>query len=91
MKRTLKYFLIGYVVVLLLHSISSIQHLSARGSARLTGEELWAANCYRCHNARQAQEFSDENWELIVDHMRVVAGLTGNEAKRILEYLQENN
>ena len=63
----------------------------AKGPKRLTGEELWTANCNRCHNARPAKEFTDKNWEIIMDHMRGVAGLTGDETKRLLEYLQKNN
>ena len=58
---------------------------------RATGEQLWTANCNRCHNARSAQEFSDGDWEVIMDHMRGVAGLTGDETQSLLEYLQENN
>ncbi len=61
------------------------------GPSRITGEQLWTANCNRCHNARAAQEFADGDWEVILDHMRVVAGLTGDETQSVLKYLQENN
>ena len=61
------------------------------GPSRVTGEQLWTANCNRCHNARSAQEFSDADWEVIMDHMRGVAGLTGDEAQSVLKYLQGNN
>ena len=59
--------------------------------SKLSGEELWAANCSRCHNPRMAEEFSDEDWEVIMQHMRSTAGLTGEEADRIKKYLQDNN
>ena len=59
--------------------------------SQVTGEQLWTANCNRCHNARSAQEFSDSDWEVVMDHMRGVAGLTGDEAQSLLKYLQENN
>jgi len=38
-----------------------------------------------------ADEFTDEDWAIILDHMRIVCGLTGKETKKIKEYLQANN
>ena len=57
----------------------------------LTGAEVYTANCAKCHSERYASERTDEEWQLIVSHMRVRAGLTAKEAKAVLEYLQENN
>jgi len=45
----------------------------------------------RCHNARDPQEFRDDLWKPIVTHMRVRAGLTGQEARDILAFLQASN
>ena len=55
------------------------------------GANSWAQNCARCHNMRDAKEFSDKQWKVIVTHMRVRAGLTGQEARDILKFLQANN
>ncbi len=57
----------------------------------LTGAEVYAANCGKCHSERYPVERTDEEWKLIVSHMRVRAGLTAKEARAVLEYLQENN
>lgn len=57
----------------------------------LTGAEVYAANCGKCHSERYPSERTDEEWKLIVNHMRVRAGLTAKETKAVLEYLQENN
>ncbi len=57
----------------------------------LTGAEVYAANCGKCHSERYPSERTDEEWRLLVNHMRVRAGLTAKEAKAVLEYLQENN
>lgn len=57
----------------------------------LTGAEVYAANCGKCHSERYPSERTDEEWKLIVSHMRVRAGLTAKEARAVLEYLQENN
>jgi hypothetical protein len=56
-----------------------------------SGAELWAANCNRCHNAQPPQRFSSAQWSTIVHHMRLRADLTGEEARKITEFLQASN
>lgn len=60
-------------------------------SAFARGANSWAQNCARCHNMRDAKEFRDDQWKVIVTHMRVRAGLSGQEARDILQFLQANN
>lgn len=55
------------------------------------GAKAWAQNCSRCHNMRDPKEFRDDLWKPVVTHMRVRAGLTGQEARDILEFLQRSN
>lgn len=55
------------------------------------GAKLWADNCNRCHNTRDPREFRDDQWKVIVYHMRVRAGLTGQTASDILAFLQGSN
>jgi len=55
------------------------------------GAQAWVANCTRCHNARDPKEFRDDLWKPIVTHMRIRAGLTGQEARDILTFLTESN
>lgn len=55
------------------------------------GAKAWEDNCARCHKMREPDEFPDHLWRPIVAHMRVRAGLTGEEAKAILEFLQAAN
>ena len=55
------------------------------------GAQSWSQNCARCHNMRDAKEFRDDQWRVIVNHMRVRAGLTGQESRDILLFLQKNN
>ncbi len=57
----------------------------------LTGGEVYAANCGKCHSERYPSERTDEEWKVIVNQMRVIAGLTAKETKLVLQYLQENN
>src|SRR5947208_16779199 len=44
-----------------------------------SGSQLWAENCSRCHNIRPPQQYSDAQWSMIVQHMRMRADLTGQE------------
>jgi hypothetical protein len=56
-----------------------------------TGVELWADTCARCHNARPTEEFSGQQWEVIVHHMRLRANLTGEEAREIVAFLKASH
>lgn len=49
--------------------------------------ELWAMHCTRCHNLRPRTEYSAEQWAVIVNHMRTIADLPGEDYRRLLEYL----
>ncbi len=55
------------------------------------GAQTWADNCARCHNMRDPKELRDDQWRTVVSHMRVRAGLTGQEARDILAFLQGSN
>ncbi len=56
-----------------------------------SGVTIWAENCGRCHNIRSPQERSDRQWEIILMHMRTRANLTGQETRKILEFLKQSN
>jgi mono/diheme cytochrome c family protein len=76
---------------------------SSATSARLTGSggdkvsvvtkggELWSRTCGQCHNLRSPGEYSDAQWAVAVDHMRVRVPLTGREQRDILAFLQASN
>jgi mono/diheme cytochrome c family protein len=57
---------------------------------KLTGAELYAINCNRCHPERYATEFNAAQWKTLMLHMRVRANLPAKQAKEILKYLQED-
>jgi mono/diheme cytochrome c family protein len=60
----------------------------ARTAAAPEGAEVWARNCGRCHALRPPDEFSYDQWEVIVEHMRVRATLPAKETRTILEFLK---
>ena len=55
------------------------------------GSKTWSENCARCHNMRSPTDLRDDQWVTTVFHMRVRAGLTGQEARDILTFLQGSN
>ncbi len=56
-----------------------------------TGNQLWSQNCSACHNMRNPAEFSDVQWKVIVNHMRLQANLAGQEQRKIIDFLQSAN
>ena len=58
---------------------------------RLTGAELYAMHCSRCHAERFVTERTAAQWKTIMLHMRVRANLPATQAKEILKYLQEGS
>jgi mono/diheme cytochrome c family protein len=57
---------------------------------KLTGQELYAINCNRCHAERYATERTPAQWKTLMLHMRTRAQIPAAQAKEILKYLQED-
>lgn len=55
------------------------------------GAQTWANTCSRCHNMRDPKELRDDQWRAAMAHMRVRAGLTGQEMRDVLAFLQQSN
>lgn len=99
MKNRLTKIMAGaFIAVLLLSSGLMIQATAvAQDTAAADpmqfarGAQAWANNCSRCHNMRDPKELRDDQWRAAVGHMRVRAGLTGQEARDILAFLQGSN
>ena len=64
---------------------------SKSAKTKLTGAQLYAVNCNRCHPERYPTEWTSAQWSTILVHMRVRANLPAKEAKEILKYLQEDS
>jgi mono/diheme cytochrome c family protein len=58
---------------------------------KLTGQELYAIHCNRCHQERYPTEFTASQWGTLLLHMRVRANLPADQTKAILKYLQEES
>ena len=56
-----------------------------------SGAQLWGENCARCHNTPSPTAYSDDQWNVISAHMKVKAGLTDMEIKKIKTFLKSAN
>ncbi|MBL4616175.1 MAG: hypothetical protein JKY46_00630 [Robiginitomaculum sp.] len=55
------------------------------------GAKLWANRCSSCHNMRDPKDLTDSEWEATIMHMRIRAGLSGQDTRDILVFLQKTN
>jgi len=55
------------------------------------GAKVWSNNCGRCHNIRDARELRDDQWFSTAFHMRMRAGLTGQETRDAIAFLVATN
>ncbi len=55
------------------------------------GAKFYSDNCARCHKARPAMEHRDREWSIVMTHMRITAGLPGQQARDIQAFLWASN
>jgi len=57
----------------------------------IRGVKLWRNRCGSCHNLRDPKDLSDKHWRLSMSHMKIRAGLSGQDTRDILKFLQNSN
>ena len=70
---------------------SSAQAPAPDPMAYARGAKAWAETCARCHGMRDARQFTDREWPVITTHMRLRAGLDGQQVRDITLFLQGSN
>lgn len=78
--------IIGMVTLTLVNSCKTPQAIKEK-----SGAQLWGENCARCHNTPSPAAYSDDQWDIISTHMKVKAGLTDIEIKKITTFLKSAN
>ena len=103
LKRNAREFtIVGIIISALFVGFGSIVSVFAQGQKNeemvnskegdfIRGAQAWANHCTRCHNIRDPKELRDDQWKVVVSHMRIRAGLTGQQTRDILKFLQESN
>jgi len=94
--KTLRLALAATVVIAASSLVSAARADDAKPAAtkppvakKLTGAELYAINCNRCHQERYPTEFTSAQWQTIMTHMRVRANLPAKQVKAIVKYMKE--
>ena len=62
---------------------------AAKPTKKVSGVELYAIHCNRCHPERYPVEFNEAQWKTLMLHMRVRANLPADQAQAVLKYLQD--
>jgi len=57
----------------------------------IRGAKYFSDNCGRCHNPRAPTEHRDRDWSIIITHMRITAGLPGQQARDIYAFMAASN
>lgn len=91
LKKHMTFKLFGAAALFLASTILTTPALAESDGNAALGAQKWADNCSRCHNMRDPKEFSDIYWDTIVKHMRIRGGLTGQDSRDILGFLQSSN
>ena len=55
------------------------------------GAKAWANTCARCHGMRDPKDLTDHQWKVVATHMRLRAGLDGQDIRDITVFLQASN
>ena len=84
MKNILK---ITTITTLLLAAMGTTSVANENTVNTVNGAQLWADTCMRCHNLRPPSDLSKRDWPSSMSHMRVRAGLTGQETRDILAFI----
>lgn len=89
-----KHLLFSGLLSLLLVAASPLQAQTETGLGKgdvTRGASEWATNCVRCHEMREPSEFDDALWKPVIMHMRLEGGLTGQQTRDILAFIQSSD
>jgi len=90
-EQVLKFSGAGLMLLAASYSTSTIAADYPEAGNFSDGSKVWAENCNRCHNMRGPKELRDDQWISTAYHMRIRAGLTGQEMRDVITFLQASN
>ncbi|MFZ5496535.1 MAG: hypothetical protein ACOZE5_14520 [Verrucomicrobiota bacterium] len=70
---------------------SGAMNVASAGKSGKGGAQLWAENCLACHNVRSPSQYSDADWDVVMQHMRVRANLSAADTDTITKFLRSAN
>ena len=87
--RAIIYSLLTFCVAIF--TLLNIGCATSKAVAAKSGAQLWGENCQRCHNTPSPATYSDDQWDIIGEHMRIKANLTDTEVSKIVTFLKSAN
>ena len=75
-------------LALLMGATTHLNSDNSKSSKEMSGVEIWANNCMRCHSLRDASTQTKAEWRVITQHMRLRGNLTGEESRKVLAFLE---
>lgn len=79
------------VTIGILAILAGIIFATAIFAKEMDGAKVFRDNCTKCHSERSPMEKTDNEWTVVVTHMRTVAGMTAKESRAVLKFLKDNN
>lgn len=83
--------LAGLVVSRVTNAQESEMSQQEQIAQRARGAQAWANQCGRCHNIRPANEFTDDIWDVSVNHMRIRGNIPPSVIRDIKAFLKSSN
>lgn len=87
-------YLLGPLLLVSLSGLSGTVYAEESDEKKgdfVRGAKSWSDNCMRCHHIRDPKELRDDQWITTTFHMRIRAGLTGQQVRDIIAFLQRSN
>lgn len=79
------------VITSVVMAVIIIQSCAASKVTDRGGAQLWGENCQRCHYLPPTTLYNNDQWEVVGTHMQLLAVLTDDEAKKIIEFIKSAN
>ncbi|HKJ45515.1 MAG TPA: hypothetical protein VJ991_06755 [Balneolales bacterium] len=91
MKSRSKFKLLSSLVSLFIGSLLLLSACSTTNKtvANESGAQLWSQKCQSCHNAPPPNQFSPQQWDVVIYHMKIKANLTKPEMDKIVTFLKQ--
>ena len=89
MKLPIKFFIFASLFVISVATFNACK--TPEAILNKSGAQLWGENCNRCHNAPDPLTYSDDQWDIVTEHMRQKALLTDTEITKIRDFLKSAN
>jgi len=81
----------AFMLVLTTSSVAMSEPGEPPSGDPVRGAKYYSDNCGRCHNLRGPMEHRDRDWSIIITHMRITAGLPGQQARDIYAFMAASN